>query len=91
MPMEFINPDGVSQIYIDENNLPNQLWIDRNHIEERRQNFIKYFIRESSDDDGGDGVRDNDATGDAAEDGAVNCDAANVVIGDGNGGEIGDA
>ena len=36
---------------IDEDDLPTELWKERNHVDERRKAFIKYFIESDSEDE----------------------------------------
>ena len=36
---------------IDEDNLPTELWKERNLVDERRNAFIKYFIESDSEEE----------------------------------------
>jgi len=47
--LQSIDNDFVSKDYIDEDNLPNNLWIERNKVEQRNEAFLKYFVLDNDE------------------------------------------
>jgi len=47
--LQSIDDDLFNKDYIDEDNLPNNLWIERNKVDQRREAFLKYFILDNDE------------------------------------------
>ena len=44
--------NGSQDSYVDDNDLmPTEMWINQNRIKQRREAFIKYFIKDDDDDE----------------------------------------
>ena len=47
LPLLFSSTDGFDLgDGTDEDNLPNDIWIERNHVKQRNECFFKYFFKE---------------------------------------------
>ena len=43
--------NGSQDSYVDDNDLmPTEMWINQNRIKQRREAFIKYFIKDDDDE-----------------------------------------